>query len=845
MKHTIDLLAHMHQGAIVVTPNNRLAHQLLQAFSWRYQSQENTPLVKPNCLPYQNFLHYLYQQLEHKQSHLTHPMVLNKHQQRFLWRKVFHLSKTDITEELLNLIEDAWSDCQSWQCNLDDKRFAYAPQTQRFQTWSQAFLQALDEMSALTLDQIPAYLIQQPLACNPTTVIWTCFDDFTPMQLALQTYLQAQGCPQVYDDIRPQSIHGHQFAAADECDEYQQMMAWTQARLAEGDQHIALIIPDLAAKAEDIQRLFNQCLPDVSYNLSLAKPLNHMPIISTALQWLQLTPLTGTLSQHQVNLLLQSPFIIASQHEHAERSEMLQKSSFMKEHSIDWTLFLEHLNNQSPQLYQRLQSLSPYPDSASPHAWISYFKARLDNLGFPGDYSLDSTNYQYLQRFLQLLDELISLTAVAASITQQEAFDALTGACLSTVFQVKKPAGRVIVLGLLEGSGCEFDSIWLSGLSDQCLPQKNRFSPFIPISIQKDLQFPHTSPAKEIQWAQHTLQRFAYACQQIIYSYPKWVQDIPQRPCVFIQSYPLADFSMSAPVSTTSKLVRFDECYQLPIGQDETLSGGTGFLASQAKCPFQALAAYRLHADPSPDISEGPDVLERGQLIHKIMETLWRTLGNQATLLTLSASALEQLVDASIEAALSTCVRARPHSFPSIVRQVEKQRLKQLVYASFVWEKQRPPFSIESLEQQYTLTLADLSFKIRIDRIDAVFFEGEPQKIVIDYKTSLPAQQPWFDERPEAPQLLIYALLDPTITTLLFLQLKAGAVTPNGLTHHQAMLPQITALDASEHWSDYQHRWQQQLIQLASEIKSGQCVPTPHRSSHCHQCAFPSLCRIE
>jgi probable DNA repair protein len=517
----------------------------------------------------------------------------------------------------------------------------------------------------------------------------------------------------------------------------------------------------------------------------------------------------------------------------------------MKETMVSWKTLYQTLSHSTPQLSECLQQLSVYPQIDTPNAWCQHFKNRLALIGFPCEYPLDSVNYQYVHRFMRLFDDLMSLNAITTQMTQQEAINTVITLSRSTVFQIKKPMSSIMILGILEASGCPFDSIWISGLTDHCLPQKTRFSPFIPVRLQKKYQFPHTSPQKELKWAKHLLDRFESACNQLIVSYPAFINDIPQRSCSFIKYLPLLETKTSVTRPPVISLKSYEESYQIPPRIDETLSGGTSLLASQAKCPFQAFAAYRLQARSAPETSDGPDPMERGQLIHQVMESVWRGLGRQAMLLTIAPAVLETLIEDSIDSALKPLRQSRSQSFPLLVQEVEKERLKQLVHANLAWEKQRPSFEIAALEQQYTLTLASIPFKVRIDRIDNVTSERDSTQVVIDYKSSLPAYKPWHEERPEAPQLLLYALLDPQITALLFMELKTGRMTMNGITDAATPLPEITTLKSGEHWSDYQQRWKNQLTNLALEIQSGRCDPAPNRISQCGLCSFQTLCRVE
>jgi len=481
-----------------------------------------------------------------------------------------------------------------------------------------------------------------------------------------------------------------------------------------------------------------------------------------------------------------------------------------------------------------------YPNKASVQEWIHLFQERLNSIGFPGDYGLDSKNYQCFARFTAVFDEFRQLSLINATFSQEEAFNALTHLIDNTIFQAKKSQAPIQISGLLEASGCEFDSLWVMGLTDQCLPQKPRLSAFIPPQLQRNLLMPHSDSARELQFSKQTLERLRKGSAITVFSYPRLQGDNPNMPCSLITDFP--DFThlpLREKSIHSSALIAREETYNVPLGREESVSGGTALLANQAKCPFKAFAEHRLKAKPSQYTSDGLDNREKGQIIHKVMELLWKALGNQKELFNLNAKALDQLIEKAITTALAPVKQLHPHTFSNVFQEVEFIRLKRLVLASLEWEKQRPPFNIAALEESYTINLAGLDFKVRVDRIDQV----ENNKWVIDYKSSLPGSKPWNEDRPQEPQLLLYALLDEQINALLLIQLKTGKLIYSGLSEEKQNTSGISSLKKTETWTEYRSKWQQQLTLLSEEFQQGHCPPQPTHPSICQLCNFQNLCR--
>lgn len=830
----------LRQGATVITPNNRLSQQLLEDY---YQYLGTTIDDKPPCLPYQAFLQKLFTQIRHQCPHQRHPIVLTALQQRHLWQQILsYQTEYPCNDGLIRNVQEAWTRCQLWQIDIQHPSFATTPQTRQFQVWHQQFQHQLTELFAITAEQLIPYVLPYLKHINLPTVIWTCFDDYTPLQTTLQHHLGVVGCEQQFYDLAPQSTPTFRFAAKDRQDEYLQLIKWLKERLQNDEKRIGVVIPDLQGQEKSLQRLLQRHIMPEKFNISLGGSLLDYPLVAHALQWLQLGE--PMLTNQQARLLLHSPYLAGAKTEFIARTQQMQTNVTLHELHIPLAFFIQECASTAPILANRLATLTDYPKQASPVEWVTHFKTRLINIGFPGDASLNSASYQCLQRFISLLDELRELNVVTPQMSQQQALNALLDATQTTIFQARKAKTPIQILGLLEASGGDFDSVWICSLTDQCLPQKTQFSAFIPIDLQRTHQMPHAVAARELQFAQQLLQRLRYGSRLNILSYPRLIGDTPNLPSPLIIDFPLLTVTNTPLPPPPVLLTSYTENYALSLRPNESIVGGTQALANQAKCPFRGFAAHRLHAKEHPDASTGPDASERGQVVHRVMEKLWQRLGSQNHLIALSPTVLNEYIEQAIVNALEPLIQNRSFSFSPLIQEVEGSRLKRLVNACLEWEKQRSAFEIEALEQTFTINLAGIEFRVRIDRLDKILSET-PQKWVIDYKTSIPANKPWHEERPEAPQLLLYALLDNSINALLFVQLKAGRVICSGFSEEVSSVRGISNPKKGESWASYQNQWQQQLTLLAQELHDGHCPPQPTRTSTCESCEFQNLCRIE
>lgn len=817
---------------MVITPNNRLSKQWLED---HYRQQGLHVSEKPLCFPYQTFLSYLFHQLQHGSS--QQPMLLTPLQERYLWQQVLQKEGADA---LLDDLHEAWTRCHHWQLDLNHPRFQDTPTTQFFQRCARDITQQLRQHHALTSAEVVNHVLQHMHELSwPSSMLWLAFDDFTPQQKALQAALEMRGCLQKHENPMPQQGQTWHYAAHDEHDEQMQMIHWIRDRLKAHDTCIGVVVPNLHATVTTLQRLFQRHLPQHTVNFSLGKALGTFSLVAHAMCWLRLNK--NTVTQHELSLLLHSPYLGGSAKEFKQRAMFIQNKHTAQENILPFSWLLSHLEQKTPLLYALLQTMTDYPKKASPMAWAEHFKTRLKHLGFPGDYSQNSETYQCFQRFMSLFDALMPLTALTPEIDLETALNALNTLSQSTLFQAKAlPDTSVHVLGLLEASGCRFDSVWVQGLTDLCLPQKTHPSPFIPLGLQRDHHMPHAVPEREAYLAKQTLHRLHQCAQHTVFSYPSFIGDHPQLPSPLIIDWPLWTPMPYLDSTTPSKLLPYPHDHKVPCDDITTLSGGTALLMHQAQCPFRAFAAHRLHAQQAPEPIDGLSLGERGQLVHQIMEHVWRTLKTQACLLAYSKTELEAQIIPIIEKTLQQAAQQRPLSFPLLMQDVEKKRLLTLSIACLDLEKQRPAFVVEALEETFQITLAALTLTVRIDRLDRL---DSQKKWIIDYKTSLPRYQRWDDEPLENPQLPLYALLDPDINTVLFMQLKTGNVTWQGLSEDDH--PGMTSCNPDRTWDEQRNIWRSQLTHAAQAFLDGACEPQPLRPSTCTTCEFQSLCRVD
>ncbi|MCC5791675.1 MAG: PD-(D/E)XK nuclease family protein [Legionellaceae bacterium] len=833
-----EFLQALPKDTWVITPNRRLSQHLQTLWANQYAA---SILCLPRFIPYPELLNALYQCLREQDYQNPHPQPLNQFQFYALMTQVVeHQYPQWFNANLVHHLIDTWNRCENWAIAIEEPLFSTTRQTQLFYQCAQQIKQELRSLAAISQAEIAGYLLQLQHQLTPPFHSLICygFDDWSPRQTQVLDWLKRAGVQVYQRDIQSSPAPRLLLTARDEQEEQAQCLAWLKAK-HHPDRQLAVVIPDLTDKADAFSRLMLRHFPAEQCNISLGKPLLDYPITGQALCGLGLHR-HSIINKREMHLLLLSPFIGDNSEEMTARSSLLESEPFMRHRQMTLSVFIALCRPKAPKLAQRLTALTEFPEQASPYQWAQYFDERLTAMGFPGDSALNSTAYQTYQRLSEALNDFRSLSLIQRQYTHAEALQSLRQLLQQIIFQPQaSPQACIHLYGLLEAEGIPFDGIWISGLSDTVLPQAVRYSPFIPIPLQQQHQMPHASMERERKLAHIIIDRFHRASPEVICSYPANSGDRPN-----LVSPILCDAAAYAgaalPHSERQHLDRWSEQYAIALTREESLRGGSAILAQQAKCPFKAFAKYRLGCNPPIPTQESIESRDQGTLIHRIMELIWKKLQSQAALIACSDSQKHQLVHDACQQALAEFKRQHNGTDSEFSLAIEQQRLSQLALSCLQQDEQRPPFTVHSLESVHHYPIGEQQIRLKIDRLD---MDETGSKWLIDYKSSIPSPLPWNQERPEEPQLLLYALIDEHIHTLSYLQLKTVQVSYKGLSTTNHAISGISLPKPS--WQECRQQWQVAIQNLQQEFAQGYCPPQPIKDSICSSCEYSGLCRFK
>src|SRR3989338_9027648 len=160
-----QLFQMLEQGAIAITPNNRLSTHLLETY---FSRQIKTATSKPRIEQWTQFLQNAYNQWLCDQP----ATLLSTMQTRLLWRNVLIEQQAILFNEgLLDQVIKAWEICKQW-LQLPTSPWPLAnKQCQQYQQWAQQFDQACQDLQATTLADLPDLLAKSTLPSQIKPII--------------------------------------------------------------------------------------------------------------------------------------------------------------------------------------------------------------------------------------------------------------------------------------------------------------------------------------------------------------------------------------------------------------------------------------------------------------------------------------------------------------------------------------------------------------------------------------------------------------------------------------------------------------------------------------------------
>ena len=460
-------------------------------------------------------------------------------------------------------------------------------------------------------------------------------------------------------------------------------------------------------------------------------------------------------------------------------------------------------------------------------------------------------SFQTRRRWESALDDLASLDFDGREVGWTEALRELARIATEAVFAPESRGAPVQVMGPLEAAGSEFDAVWFLRAGDLAWPQRPAISPLLPWSLQKELGMPGTDAAGDALHAREVTERLARSAPEIVFSYARHTAEGGrQRPSASLpEGLESSSIDDLADVESPREIVALEtveDTAKLPPPPDEEIRGGTGLLKLQAACGFRAFAEVRLRSRKIEDVELGLNAMQRGRVVHQALELFWTEVRSHAELLRLNSAERQEALGWAIDHALEDHVRHAEGAWERAYIEGEKKRLLRLLGEWLVLESQRPPFEVRTMEDKRSVQVGPLRLGLRIDRIDAT----EGGDLVIDYKTGKTGKSAWAGDRPDEPQVPMYAVLGGSedLGGVAFGQVRVGKeMAMPGLVRGDGVLPPAKQphMEGGSFEGEVD-RWKEVLDRLATQFAEGDVRIRPKSyPKTCQYCAQRLLCRLD
>lgn len=859
---------------LVLTPNKRLSRLIRDQYNL-FRSEDSSSKAWPTiqCLSLQGWWQQLWQRQLLLDTGMEPMLVMTGTQELLLWQQV--IKEHEQTPVLLSsnatarLAMQAWRLSQEWSLDLSQET-----DSDILLAWFDAFKLRCEQQNLVTSVEIPRLLASNLVGEDlPAELVLYGFDDRTPqLKLWLQQLSQLGVSINQFEltgvDTQPQ-----RFEFINQEQEIASAALWAREQILQNEQaRITIVVPQLAQMRDQVERIFNQVfepqvlLPNNSrhatgFNMSAGQLLSQLPLVDAALGILRCN--MRWLDMALVAKLLNSPFV-GTLPELNERA-LLELELRSDDYQISLQKLKITLGEQSdelrrcPDMYQRVNDFQQLQKQTTkprlPSAWVELFSEQLLTMGWPGQRHLDTLEFQQLQAWREALDSFAALDAIVEQgIGFTDALSYLQSVLAQVSFQAQTRTSPVQILGVLEAAGLPFDRLWFMNLDDETWPPPANPNPLLPIELQVRHQLPQSSAERELAYASQLTKRLTSSANHVVFSHARLQDDKVLAHSPLINHVTASDFTLTPEPSAAHMQLKTQDIEASldnvgpQVVEVSEIKGGSQLLKDQAACPFRAFARHRLHARDTIESEFGLQAHERGNLVHLVMEIIWRRLKNQQTLLELSESDLEALITHAIDDALVSIKNKR--FVGQRFLQIEAERLKQQVRAWLELEKQRQPFTVIFNEGRRTVKLGKLPIGIRYDRVDKL---ADGRLLVLDYKTSKQNIKSWTGARPDEPQVPLYAIAnEKRVTGVAFGQIAAEEIAFKGIAEEADSVPGLAEpdmlfkLDLPDQWPEILEHWRDTLMRLGREFMAGSAAVNPKVPGvTCRYCELKALCRIQ
>ena len=878
----VEIVEALERGKLIVTGNQRAARALRRGFDRRNYQLGRTNWAPPKVLSWDSWMVALWRGLV-MEGHATQ-LLLNRTQEHAIWRLILEgdeeLASLQSLDSLAEMAAEAWKVLSRYEGRKRLRGSAGGFDSRAFQQWARMFERTCETEGFLSAAQLEETLgsaaVRGLLALPAAGVVLVGFDRMTPAQAGFVEAAKSTGIE--IEEVQPAVAPDRRILveAGDEREELFAAAQWARRFLEEHPEaKIAVVVPSLGTERREIDRVFREVLaPELEdirvandvgpYEFSLGIRLANTEMVATALDLLR-WPVEALPIERVSRLLLSADFAMAEE-ERGYRAEFdafeLRKSRMLRpEGSLAAVISAVEASKRRGNLSRLLGTLRTMRQAAnrlrrtgqsSNAEWAEGMRELLEAAGWRLRSGENSIQFQIRRRWESVLDELTTLDFDGVPVEYAQALDAVERIAGQTMFAPESHDAPVQVMGALEAAGGIFDAIWFMRAGELSWPMESKSSGLLPWTLQRDLRMPGTDIASDNDDARWMTERIAGSAPRVVFSYASETPEGRQRSSPVLTGLGLekvraTEFTSGTEVREVIKLEEIEDDAKLRLLPDRVIRGGAAVLQSQAACGFRAFAEYRLWASELESIDPGMDARESGTVVHDVLKRFWDEIQTQEQLRSMTVEERDEAIEWCIREALKRTGDTASTAWDEAYIEVQRDRLHRLLSWWLELELQRAlPFAVRLSEKDFRdVRVGPLRLNVRMDRVDEV----EGGEVLIDYKTGAASPSDWLTERPDAPQLPLYAILSENrLKGVAFGLVRAGedrglkgyAVGGGVLPGRPTKPTEATTLEAQV------ERWRQVLVGLAEKFYTGNASVLPKSyPKTCEYCAQRLICRLD
>lgn len=792
------------RDAVIITASRRLARELQAAFAAQQIEAGVLSWVTPSIFFWNDWCR---QQLEDVANPLQLPVPIDSFSSSILWERCLRKHAPDGLPAMSGLIRqarDAWQRRNDWNVPLSIlANSARSPDEQLFAAAATDYQGLLESGGWVDRDAFPglvADLLDNKDVGAAQEAVFAGFDRFTPAVTRVIDALTAAGC---HVQSAPETDAGGEVSVAgfeDHDAEMRAAGAWARHILQDNpDAKVAIVDPALQNDADRSARLVREGLaPGWQYggaahrtavNVSYGRKLSEFPAVASAL--LVLRWIHHGLTTKDLSLLLRSKCLVAESTAGRSRLELALRKLPDRAWSVDSLLPVLRGRDESADALAWLRGMKAIAAlqedlqrEASPAHWAICMDALLNDWNWPGERTLDSAEFQLINRWRDLLNEFARTAIVTPHLRFSEAVQRLSLLAADVVFQPEAEAGVASLMGTLEAAGMEFDHLWVSGLHAGQWPPSGNPSPLMSRDMQKEYAMPDATPADTLLFSRAVLNRLTGCASEVVLSWPKSDGESELAASSLLDT--ISHRKYSGATDPRWHAVQFCGHDTIEIASDdpvpavtadEEVGGGAYTVQRQSVEPFAAFVYGRLGVKRPDAIETGISPSERGNIIHKALHTLFTGHPSQAEIKAWNSTSIEQRLGSAIDTALAEHLRHADTTHTRLLG-LERTRLFRLLRSFVAEEISRPEFAVADVEKSLDFEVSGIKLGLRIDRIDRL---ADGSLLVIDYKTGVPKNLLNRDGDPLDLQLVVYAdALNEKIGGLALINLDSRSISYKG-----------------------------------------------------------------